>query len=247
MNIIENIKYGKYDANVLDVYIPNADVFPVFVYFHGGSLESGSKKVAFIGDLVKKGVAVVSGDYRMYKSAVFPEFIEDGAAVVAWAKENMGQYGKVTGLYVGGSSAGAYITQMLCFDKKYLAKHSMSNSDIAGYYHNAEQPTTHFNVLRERGMDQRRAIIDEAAPLYYVDDAEQYPPMEIVVADHDMENRYEQTMLLVSTLKHFCHDMSKIYLKVMENSTHCEYDSAVNENGNYVLAEMIYDFIKKTL
>lgn len=245
MNVIENIRYGKFDANILDVYIPDADTFPVFVYFHGGGLESGSKKAAFIGDLVNKGVAVVSGNYRMYPSAVFPEFIEDGAAVVAWTKEHIGQYGKIKGIYVGGSSAGAYITQMLCFDKRYLGKYAISNADIAGYYHDAGQPTTHFNVLRERGFDTRRIVVDDAAPLYHIDDREKYPPMEIVVADNDMKNRYEQTVLLVSTLKHFGHDMSKISFKVMKNSAHCEYDNKVNECGNYVFAEMIYDFIEK--
>lgn len=224
------------------VHIPDADKFPVVVYLHGGGLEDGIPEIEFIPDLVKKGVAVVSAQYRLYPDAKYPEFIEDGAAAVAWAKENMPQYGEVTNLFVVGTSAGAYISMMLCFDKKYLAKHGMTNADIAGYYHNAGQPTTHFNVLSERGLDSRRAIIDDAAPLYHVCD-EQYPPMGIVVADNDMECRYEQTKLLMATLRHFGHDMSKIKFVLMENYEHCEYKNIQDENGNYIFADMIYDFI----
>ncbi|MBQ7794879.1 MAG: alpha/beta hydrolase [Clostridia bacterium] len=245
MKVIKDVSYGAASEQVLDVYIPDKDDFEVYVYFHGGGLENGGKELAFVPKLAEN-VAVVSADYRKYPTAKYPDFIEDAAAVVAWAKENMPRYGNVTGLYVGGSSAGAYLSQMLCFDEKWLAKHNISNIDISGYYHAAGQPTTHFNVLKERGIDTRRVIVDEAAPMFYIDDTKTYPPMEIVVSDNDRENRYEQTMLLVSTLKHFGHDMTKIYLNVMENSNHCDYKGAVDENGRHIYADMIYDFIKRT-
>lgn len=245
MKTIADVKYFEYKENMLDVHLPDSDEFPVFMYFHGGGLENGSRKVHSILDLAKRGVAVVSVDYRMYPNAVFPQFIEDAAAAVAWTKANMPRYGRVKGLFVGGSSAGEYLTMMLCFDRKYLAKHGLSNSDITGYYHDAGQPTTHFNVLRERGLDTRRVIVDEAAPIYHITDKEVYPPMEFVVSDMDIQNRYEQTMLIVSTLRHFEHDMSKITLNVQKNSTHCSYTGAETENGHSIFADMIYNFMKK--
>lgn len=48
----------------------------------------------------------------------------------------------------GGSSAGGYISQMLCFDKTWLSKHGIKATDISGFIHDAGQPTCHFNVLR---------------------------------------------------------------------------------------------------
>ncbi|MBO5370702.1 MAG: alpha/beta hydrolase, partial [Clostridia bacterium] len=230
MKIFEDIQYSEFEETKLDVYIPEKEQFPVFVYFHGGGLVNGDKKEGFIEYLVKKGVCVVSAQYRMYPGAKYPDFIADAASAVAWTKNNISSYGTSEGIFVGGSSAGAYLSMMLCFDKKYLAKRGMSNADIAGYYHDAGQPTTHFNVMGERGEDTRRVVIDEAAPIYHISDKEVYPPMEIVVSDNDMANRYEQTMLLVSTLKHFGHDMDKIVLNIQKNSTHCSYVSRI-DNG----------------
>lgn len=241
---MEKFKYGEHENQYVVVYLPESDTFPVCVYLHGGGLGAGVPEQEFVDSLVKKGVAVVSGQYRMYPDAKYPQFIEDGATVIAWAKENMEKYGNVTDLFVVGTSAGAYISMMLCFDKKYLAKHGISNDDISGYIHNAGQPTTHFNVLLERGFDSRRSIIDEAAPLYHVCE-NKYPPMEFIVADNDMACRYEETKLLIAKLKHFGNDMSKVNLQLMENYGHCEYKNVVDENGNYIFADMIYGFISK--
>lgn len=44
-----------------------------------------------------------------------------------------------------------------------------------------------------------------------------------------MQNRYEQTMLLVSTLKHLGHS-ENVQLKVM-NGKQCAYVNAADQNG----------------
>jgi len=241
MKRCDGIPYGSHPQQVLNVYIPEAEHFPVFVYFHGGGLEGGTHDEPFIPDMVEKGIAVVSGAYRMYPDARFPQFIEDGASVVAWAKKHMSEYGKVTGFYVGGSSAGGYITQMLCFDERYLAKQGLSNADIDGYFHDAGQPTAHYNVLRERGIDPKRIIVDETAPLFFVEGGRNYPYMEIVVSDDDMGSRYEQTLLLAAALEQFGH--KNVFLNIRENSTHCRYLGLKNEEGGWLFADMVYEFI----
>lgn len=247
MEKLENIYYTnmKLPQQILDVYLPDCDAFPVFIYFHGGGIESGDKtETAFYNALQQKGIAVVTANYRMYPSAVYPEFIRDAAAAVSWAYNNMSKYGTVTGFYVGGSSAGGYITQMLCFDKKYLAIHKIDADSLAGYIMDAGQPTVHFNVLAERGLDCRRVIIDEAAPIYHISAERSYPPLKIIVSDNDMQNRYEQTRLLVSTLNHFGHE-KKIDFQIVKNSEHCSYINEFDNNGNSVFADMIYNFISK--
>ena len=247
MKTIKNIPYTVmgHPRHVLDVHLPEEKSFPVFVYFHGGGLVGGSKEQGFIPDLVKKGVAVVSANYRLYPECSYPDFIKDAAATVAWAKNNISEHGTVTGLYVGGSSAGGYLTQMLCFDKRYLSPFGIDADSFSGYLMDAGQPTVHFNVLRERGLDQRRVIIDEAAPIFHITDTRNYPPMQIIVSDNDMENRFEQTMLLVSTLKHFGHT-ENVTLKIMKNSSHCSYVSAFDEKGNSLFASIVSDFIQTT-
>lgn len=243
MKTMRDICYCEEHQQYLDVYLPDGDSFPVFVYFHGGGLECGDKtgQPVLCDYLVANGVAVVMANYRMYPQAKYPDFLRDSAKAVAWVIRHMPSYGSVNGVYVGGSSAGGYISQMLCFDRSWLSAYGVRPQDIAGFIHDAGQPTCHFNVLRERGLDTRRVIVDDSAPLYHIDASGQYPRMLIIVSDNDMENRYEQTMLLVSTLKHFGHSAG-VTLKVMHGG-HCAYINQVDAEGASVLGTMISDFI----
>ena len=100
-----------------------------------------------------------------------------------------------------------------------------------------------FNVLRERGLDTRRVIIDDSSSLYHIMNNKKYPPMHIIVSDNDMENRYEQTMLLISTLKHFGYDKN-IELKIMHGN-HCEYINKTNEKGENIFGQIVSEFILK--
>ena len=246
MRLIKDIGYGNDKNHRLDIYLPECDTFKVFVYFHGGALEAGDKAdAAVLADyLLKQGYAVVSANYRMYPQAVWPQFIDDAAAVVAWTKENISRYGTCEGIYIGGSSAGGYLSMMLCFDKRYLEKVGMSLDQISGYVHDAGQPTAHFNVLRERGIDSRRLIVDETAAMYFVGVEESYPPMIYIVSDNDLENRYEQTMLMQSTMKHFGYDMNKVKVQLMHGG-HCAYVCAVDDAGESIFGKIIGDFMKE--
>ncbi len=244
MKTVFDVCYNEITKQYLNIYLPESDEFSVLLYFHGGGLESGDKahQKVFFEYMVSHGIAVVSANYRMYPNAKYPDFLLDAADAVAWVFDNIGKYGRINGIYVGGSSAGGYISQMLCFDKTWLSKHGIKSTDISGFIHDAGQPTCHFNVLRERGLDTRRVIIDDSAPLYHIGESEQYPPMLIIVSDNDMQNRYEQTMLLVSTLKHFGH-FEKVQLKVM-NGTHCAYVRATDQNGESVFGKIAAVFIR---
>ncbi len=242
MKIIKDIFY---DGELsLDVYLPDNKSFKTFIYIHGGGLEAGSKEDAkpFAPYLAKRGIATFSINYRMYPTARYPEFIEDCAKAVSWITSNLQNYGNCTEIYIGGSSAGGYISQMLCFDKRYLGKYGLVPTDFAGFVLDAGQPTCHFNVLRERGIDGRRIIVDESAALYHIGTDEKYPSMLIIYSDNDMQNRPEQTVLLVSTLKHFGH-VDNVTAKMMHGN-HCEYVNKMDEQGESVFGKLIYEYIK---
>ena len=245
MKIIRDIPYAEESAaQELDVYMPEGKAEKVFLYFHGGGLERGDKKKSgdrFADYLTERGVAVVSANYRMYPDAKYPEFLCDAAKAVKWTKKFIDDTYPGAELFVGGSSAGGYISMMLCFDKRYLLGVGLSNSDIAGYFHDAGQPTAHFRVLMERGLDDRRIIVDESAPLYFIGTEPSYPRMRFIVSDNDMENRYEQTMLTLSTMRHFRYEG---FDHVVMQSTHCAYCGKRDENGESIFGKMIYDFIK---
>ena len=231
----------------IDLFLPETESFDIFVYFHGGGLCAGDRKGKEVGLLAKtladKGIATASVEYRMYPNAKFPDFIEDCADAVAWIKNNINDYCDCKRVFVGGSSAGGYISMMLCFDSRYLYRRGLTPLDIDGYVHDAGQPTSHFNVLKELGKDSRRLIVDETAPMYFVGTANEYAPMLFIVADNDMFGRYEQTMLMISGMKHFGHE-DKISLKVM-NGKHCSYNFTVDENGENDLAKIVAEFINK--
>ena len=133
---------------------------------------------------------------------------------------------------------------MLCFDKRWLAPYKLPADAVTAYFHDAGQPTTHFNVLRERGIDSRRVIVDEAAPLYHIGESEAYPTMHFIVSDNDMANRYEQTMLVLGTLKHLGYDMSKVSHQVMHGK-HCQYVRELDENGESVFGKLALAFFSQ--
>ena len=237
-----DVAYGTCDAQRLDIYAPDGKTRAVFLYFHGGGMKKGDKSgaSAYASYLVERGIALISANYRMYPEAKYPDFVVDAASCAAFAKKYASDELGCDKLYIGGISAGGYLSMMLCFDPGYLAAAGMDNSQIAGYLHGAGQPTAHFNVLAEKGIDPRRVIVDETSPLYHVGTAESYPPMRFIVSDNDMQNRYEQTMLILSTLKHFEYTN---FDHIVMHGKHCSYTKEYDENGNNVFAMMINDFI----
>lgn len=248
MKTIENIVYNSH-GQTLDVHLPEGKAKAAYVYFHGGGLEAGSKdkNAPYHKYLTGRGVAVVDVNYRMYPQHRCPDFIEDAADAVKWAFERMPLYAGTDRIFAGGSSAGGYLSMMLCFAPEYLLRRGIRPDSLSGYIHDAGQPTTHFNVLRERGVDSRRLIADEYAPIFHIGAyGNECAPMTFIVSDNDMENRYEQTMLVLSTLRHFRYDMTKISHTVMHGK-HCEYVGKVDDAGESVFGRLSYEFIEKVI
>lgn len=247
MRKIPDISYGNDEMQKLDLWLPDSNEFDIFIYLHGGGLVSGSRRMKEIIPeyLTSHGVALASVEYRMYPDAKYPDFIEDSASATAWVKNNISQYGKCNRIFLGGSSAGGYLSMMLCFDKCWLNAVGMEPMDIAGFFHDAGQPTAHFNVLKFSGTDSRRVIVDDTAPLFHIGTQPEYPPMRFTVSDNDMKNRYEQTMLVLSTLKHFEYDQNKISLD-LRHGTHCHYcyPDKLTDDGESLFGTLICDFIQ---
>lgn len=244
MRKITGIPYGEHKENLLDLYLPDEGAFDLFLYAHGGGMEAGNraKEAVVYEHLAQHGIAVASIDYRMYPEAKYPDFVEDTAAAAAWVHAHIGGYGDCRRIFIGGSSAGAYLSMMLCFDERWLGAHGLSAADFAGFVHDAGQPTKHFNVLRELGIDTRRVIVDDTAPLYHIGKTIDLPPMLFIVSDNDMENRIEQTTLVRSTLRHFGFPEEKMPLRLMHGK-HCHYLRQMDEHGS-VLGGIIEEFIR---
>ena len=110
-----------------------------------------------------------------------------------------------------------------------------------------EAQRDHLLALRERGIDTRRVIVDEAAPLYFIGlNGNESAPMIYLVSDNDIPNRYAQMELTLSTMKHFEYDMSKVDYKLLHGG-HCHQIREFDENGDNVFGKLILEFVKKTL
>ena len=247
MKILKDINYSSKMLKecTLDAYLPDEVGCPIFIYIHGGGLVEGDKGKdghRLSSYLVSRGIGVVSLNYRMYPNAAYPDFIEDCTEGIKWVFNNLRDSNN--NIFVGGSSAGAYISMMLCFNTEFLTSHGIHPSDISAYVHDAGQPTVHFNVLTERGIDSRRIIIDESAPLYHIGKAAKYPPMLFMWSDNDMENRHEQLMLTISTLRHFRYDMSTVET-IIRHGGHCHYLLSGEDKSQFEFSSLVAPFIEK--
>ncbi|GJE27362.1 alpha/beta hydrolase [Methylobacterium organophilum] len=123
----QDAAYGEDPRQRLDVFVPVAGPrhAPVLVFFYGGSWKSGSKDdYAFAAQaLAAQGFVTVVPDYRLYPKARFPDFLDDGAAAVAWVHDNIADYGgDPKRIVLAGHSAGAYNAVMLGLDPRYLRR-----------------------------------------------------------------------------------------------------------------------------
>ena len=121
---VEDNQYAK-ERCKLDFYFPtHIKNFPVVVWFHGGGLEGGNKFIP--AELKDKGIGVIGVNYRLLPKAEIHECIDDAAAAVAWAFQNVSRYGgDKTKIFVAGHSAGGYLTDMIVLKKDFLKKYNI--------------------------------------------------------------------------------------------------------------------------
>ena len=196
---------------ILDIYYPeNIKDFATIVWFHGGGLEGGSKEIP--AALKEKGVAIIGVNYRLAPQAKAPAYIEDAAAAVSWAFNNIASYGGDPSLiFVSGHSAGGYLASMVGLDKTWLNKHSIDANKIAGLIPFSGQVITHFTIRKENNIADTQPIIDRYAPLYHVrTDA---PPLLLITGDRELEmlGRYEENAYLMRMMRVVGHKETQLY------------------------------------
>lgn len=234
----------------LDVYLPKQGKnFATLVWFHGGGLKTGDKRKsredsvqteAISRSLAKGGIAVVSVNYRLSPKATFPAYIEDAAAAVAWARNHIAEHGgDAKKLFIGGHSAGGYLTLMLGMDTHYLIAVGLNPTDIAGLIPVSGQVMTHYTVLGERGLGRFNVMADNAAPVHFV--RAETPPFLVLYADHDMAARAEENAYFVALMKGAGN--KSITGHMIENRTHGSIAGKIVDEGD-AARTAILDFIR---
>lgn len=130
----EGLSYGQKKRQQLDIYYPEVKQpqTPVIVFFYGGSWRRGDRqKYRFVGQaLSSRGYLTVIPDYRLYPDVLFPAFVEDGAASIAWVNENISD--ARNGIILIGHSAGAHLAALLALDNRYLDDKGVMENSIRG-------------------------------------------------------------------------------------------------------------------
>ena len=195
----------------LDIYYPTISKnFASVVWFHGGGLRAGNKKVP--SQLMEKGFAVIAVNYRLFPKVQCPVYIEDAAAAVAWTFKNIGKYGGSNDkIFVSGHSAGGYLTSMVGLDKSYLKAHSIDANKIAGLIPLSGHTITHFTPREEKGIPEQQPTIDRFAPLYHV--RADAPSLVLVTGDKELEllGRYEENAYLARMMHIVKHKKTELY------------------------------------
>lgn len=183
-----DIPYGEGERRTLNLYTPTKALpgEPVIVFFYGGSWDSGRKETYFfVGQaLAASGLTVVLPDYRTYPDTTFPGFVEDGAAAVAWAWNNIATAGgQRRPLFLAGHSAGAQIALLLGLDERYLEKAGLPEDAVSGII-GISGPYDFLPLRQERTKrifpEETR---DDSQPIRFVDGKE--APALLLTGDDD--------------------------------------------------------------
>lgn len=235
-----------YEDLYLDMFIPDRDEFYTIIHFHGGGLVEGDKGDTheFCEHLCNRGFAVATANYGLMPDAKFPDYIYDAAYAVKYVVDHISKYGRCRGFIISGSSAGGYIALMLCLNKEYLEFARVDRNKIVGYVSESGQPTTHFNILdRERHLNPWIQRIDEAAPLYYVDEKMDVSRLLLITYEDDLPSRVEQNELLASSIKFFKQKFD-VHFEILDGK-HCAGSNILNEDGEFDVVNLIKEWIVK--
>ncbi len=114
-----NLEYGQVDDRSLhlDLYVPKStEPLPLIIWVHGGAWRQGDKRLSpgRISEVVSRGYALASVQYRFSQEAQFPAQIVDCQNAVCWLRENASKYGIDPDRFgAWGASAGGHLVAML--------------------------------------------------------------------------------------------------------------------------------------
>lgn len=224
----DDISYGPYPENVLDVYrrkdqgalVQQGQRLPVIVSVHGGAWVYGDKELYqfYCMDLAERGFAVVNYTYRLAPENKFPAQLEDTNRVVQWVLEQGEAYGlDAEHVYMVGDSAGANLLGLytaFCTDPTYAAAYPFA--PVPGFVPRAialncgsYQP---YPTDGSRGDTSMRQLMKDLLPDVGDQDAlrridvtahvnRQFPPTYIMSASGDQQVPIEQAQMLTQACK----------------------------------------------
>ncbi|KAH0517895.1 Kynurenine formamidase [Microtus ochrogaster] len=109
-----DVPYGDGEGDKMDIYFPDEDskAFPLFLFFHGGYWQSGSKDVSafMVNPLTAQGVVVAVVAYDIAPKGTLDRMVDQVIRSIVFLQR---RYPSNEGIYVCGHSAGAHLAAMV--------------------------------------------------------------------------------------------------------------------------------------
>ena len=219
VGVSKNILYGDKPLQDLDIYYPkplakamqskkatadNAinDSYPMVVFVHGGSWESGNKdEYAFVGQsLAQAGYVTAVINYRKAPEHVYPDYVQDAAQAIAWSYKNAESlHADPKRLAVIGHSAGAFNAVAAVANEDFLAPYGVKPNDISAVIGIAGPYSYDFRKFSSASAFGANATPDNIMPDRNIKGAQ--PPYLLLTAEKDKVVHISNTVKMTQALK----------------------------------------------
>ncbi|TXD96034.1 alpha/beta hydrolase [Psychrobacter frigidicola] len=216
VGVSKDILYGDAPLQDLDMYYPKplaqamqsqqsiSNSYPMVVFVHGGSWESGSKEdYAFVGQsFAQAGYITAVINYRKAPEHVYPDYVKDTAQAIAWSYDNAARFhANPQRLAVVGHSAGAFNMIAAVSNEDFLATYGMKPSDISAVVGIAGPYSYDFRKYGGSVAFAADATPDEVMPDRQIKGKQ--PPYLLLTAENDKVVYDQNTIKMTQALKEF--------------------------------------------
>ena len=214
VGVSKDILYGDEPLQDLDIYYPkplaqamktNTTIkqeYPMVVFVHGGSWESGNKEeYAFVGQsLAQAGYVTAVINYRKAPEHVYPDYVEDTAQAIAWSYKNAKRFhANPERFAVVGHSAGAFNAVAAVANEDFLKPYGIKPKDITAVIGIAGPYSYDFRKFSSVTAFATDATPDEVMPDRQIKG--QQPPYLLLTAEKDKVVYATNTIKMTQALK----------------------------------------------
>ena len=214
VGVSKDILYGDKPLQDLDIYYPKPlaqamkaesaidKSYPMVVFVHGGSWESGNKEeYAFVGQsLAQAGYVTAVINYRKAPENVYPDYVKDAAQAIAWSHDNAKSFhADPNRLAVIGHSAGAFNAVAAVANEDFLAPYGMKPKDLGAVIGIAGPYSYDFRQYDSATAFGANATPDEVMPDRQIKGEQ--PPYLLLTAEKDKVVHITNAIKMTEALK----------------------------------------------
>lgn len=250
-----DVPYGDDPLQVMDIYLPNAEIIPrpVFILIHGGGFSHCDKRDFHLYPgffALERGYTLVSINYRLAPQNPYPDGLNDVKSAMIWICEHAKDYGfDPDRLFLFGPSAGGNFSALAALQSADFLRNkgtvraaaalcpAADLVNIRKHYQSIPNRTPFLRLLLEHMFRQYfgsrykdAALLEQASYMPYVHKG--IPPMYLQIGDKDPLIPLKDVQQMYQQLREVIGE-ENVVLDVIPGGTHSGGDE------NYYLRENI--------